>query len=386
MAGTGTTCVHGGDARPEDGSVALPTPIWRTSTFRFKTTDDLRAAARGEGGGFYTRYGHPNFDAVERRFAALHGAEDAVLFASGMAALAAVVQEACRTGDRVVALRDLYGGTRNLLAWLADRAGVVTTWVPTQDPRAIERALPGARLLIAESPTNPMLKMIDVVRLAEACEREGVTLVFDDTFASPVNQRPIAFGADLVMESATKFLGGHSDLLGGIVAGSRERCEALRTVRKLTGAVADPETAWLLERGMKTLEARVLRQNATALDLARRLEAHPAVGRVLHPLLPSHPDHALARAQGLKGCALVTFACRGGLEAARRVADSVRLIANAPSLGGVESLLSLPLYTSHAMFTPAERADAGITDDLVRLSVGLESPDDLWSDLTQALA
>jgi cystathionine beta-lyase/cystathionine gamma-synthase len=369
MDGIGTTAVHGGQS-DGDPTGAVNTPVYRSSTFRFATTEDLLAGARGERPGFYTRYGNPNFTVVERKFAALHGAEDAVLFSSGMAAIAAVLLATCRSGDRVVALRDLYGGTRDLLHWLQERHGVGTTWVRTEDRTALRAALPGARLLVAESPTNPLLKVLDLADLAGLARGAGATLLVDNTFASPVNQRPVESGVDLVMESATKFLGGHSDVIAGIVAGSSQACSALRRVRKLFGSNPDPETAWLLERGMKTLHARVERQNASGELVAARLRSDPRVRAVVCP----------PRCSGM-----VTFACAGGAEAARRTADSVRLILNAPSLGGVESLLSLPRFTSHAMFTPEERAEAGITDDLVRLSVGLEDVEDLWADLDRAI-
>lgn len=383
--GRPTRAVHsGGGHDPASGS--MTTPVLRTSTFRFRSTADLQAAARGERPGFYTRYGHPNFRAVEQKFAALHGAEDAVLLGSGMAAVASVVQTLARSGERVVALRDVYGGTRDLLHWLEPHAGIRTTWVPTRDREALERALPGAKLLWAESPTNPLLKVLDLPALAAMARRHRVPLALDSTFAGPALQQPLALGADLVVESATKSLGGHSDLLGGLVAGRTAHLEELRRTRKLLGGIMDPETAWLLERSLKTLVVRAERQAATALDLAERLARDARVARVLHPLRRDHPDHAVAQRTGLKGVGLVTFACRGGLPAARALADRVRLIAHAPSLGGVESLLSLPVLTSHAMFTPEERAAAGIGDDLVRLSVGLEDADDLWADLDQALA
>lgn len=384
MSGQGTQAVHGGSGEQEP-SGALPTPVYRASTFRFASTDDLLAAARGERPGFYTRYGHPNFRAVEQKLAALHGAQDAVLFGSGMAAVAAVVQSLVPAGARLVAFCDVYGGTRDLFAWLARQTGLQTTWVPTGDLNALERALPGARLAWVESPTNPLLRVLDLPALATACRAHAVPLALDATFAGPTLQRPVALGVDLVLESATKSLGGHSDLLAGTVVGSEERLAAIRTARRLLGGISDPETAWLLERSIKTLDLRAERQAATALALARRLSADRRVGRVLHPLLPSHPDHAVALRTGLRGVGLVTFGCAGGLAAARRVADRVRLIANAPSLGGVESLLSLPVYTSHAAFSPEERAAAGIGDDLVRLSVGLEDVEDLWQDLDQAL-
>jgi cystathionine beta-lyase/cystathionine gamma-synthase len=308
-----------------------------------------------------------------------------VLFGSGMGAVAAVVHTLVKAGERVVCTRDVYGGTRDLLAFLGRQMGLETTWVATGDLAALERALPGARLLWAESPTNPLLRVLDVPAMVGLARRHGVPFCLDATFAGPALQRPIALGVDLVMESATKSLGGHSDVLAGLVCGPAAHVAALRTTRKLLGAISDPESAWLLERSMKTLAARVERQAASALELARRLAADGRIGRVLHPLLPTHPDHVLAQRTGLKGVGLVTFGCRGGAAQARHLADHVRLIANAPSLGGVESLLSLPVFTSHAMFTPEERAAAGITDDLVRLSVGLEDVDDLWQDLDQAL-
>lgn len=385
MSGLHTTGVHAGSGEPGPTG-ALPTPVYRTSTFRFATTDDLLAGARGERPGFYTRYGHPNFRAVEQKLAALHGAEDALLFGSGMAAVSAVVQALVRAGERVVCVRDVYGGTRDLLGWLGRQQGIVTTWVPTGDLAALEAALPGARLLWCESPTNPLLRVLDLPALAAAAHRHGVPVALDATFAGPALQRPLALGVDLVMESATKAQGGHSDLLAGTVVGAAATLAPVRTARRLLGAISDPETAWLLERSLKTLALRAERQAASALALARRLAADRRVARVLHPLLPSHPDHAVAQRTGLLGVGLVTFGCAGGLAAARAVADRVRLIANAPSLGGVESLLSLPVYTSHAAFSPEERSAAGITDDLVRLSVGLEDPEDLWRDLDQALA
>jgi cystathionine beta-lyase/cystathionine gamma-synthase len=385
VTGFGTTSVHGGRT-PEEPTGAVTTPIYRTSTFRFDTTDDLIAGQRGERPGFYTRYGNPNFAVVEAKFAALHGAEQSVLFSSGMAAMSAVLQATCRAGDRVVALRDVYGGTRDVLAWLGDRSGILTTWVPTQDRKALEAALPGARILVSESPTNPLLKILDLEAIAALCRKTGTVLLVDNTFASPVNQRPLASGARIVLESATKFLGGHADLVGGIVAADRETCAGLLKARKVLGANADPDAAWLLERGMKTLEVRVRRQNETGLEIARRLEKDRRVRRVLCPPLPSHPDHALAARLGIGCSGLVTFGCAGGADAARRLADSVRTISNAPSLGGVESLLSIPRFTSHAMFTPEERAAAGISDDLVRLSLGLEDVEDLWADLDRALS
>ena len=381
-----TRAVHAGE-RVDPATGAINTPVYRSSTFRFDSTDDLLAGQRGERPGFYTRHGHPNFAAVEGKFAALHGAEDAVVFASGMAAFAAIVLGNLRTGDRVVALADLYGGTRVLLEEMRGRFGIPTTYVALHDDAALRAALVGAKLLVAESPTNPTLRVADVPALGRAAKSAGALFAFDNTFATPVHLRPLGLGVDVVYESATKALGGHSDLLAGLVAGSKAALVPVRSARKLYGAIPDPESAWLLERGMKTLVARVERQSASSLAVARHLEAHPGVRRVFHPMLASHPDHALARRLMPTGSGgMVTFACRGGLGAARRLADTVRLIANAPSLGGVESVLSLPLYTSHSYLTPVERAAIDVTDDLVRLSVGLEDVADLCADLDRALA
>lgn len=389
MPGRGTKAVHGdapqGD--PRDGPITEP--IVRTSTFRFATTASLIEASQGSTG-FYTRYGHPNFDVVEAKYAALHGAEGAVLFASGMGALAGVFQAFLRAGDRVVLQRDIYGGTRALLAELEERWGVDVTWVATGDLDALAAALPGARLFMAESPTNPLLKVIDLAATSARCREAGVLFVLDATFDGPLGCTPLAFGVDLVVESATKSLGGHSDLLGGLVAGAAGPCDELRRARRLYGAVPDPETAWLLDRGMRTLPARVGRQNATALDLARRLDVDPRAEAVMHPALESHPQRALVERQaaacdGHGGGSLIAFRCAAGPEAAIRFCDHLRLIAHAPSLGGVESLVSLPVFTSHAPFSAEERAHAGITDDLVRLSIGQEDADDLWADIDAAL-
>jgi len=386
MSGHGTRSVHAGELH-DPATGALTTPLYRTSTFRFPTTDDLIAGAKGERPGFYTRYGHPNFEVVEQKFASLHGAEAAVLFASGLAAVAGILQGHLKPGDRVVCLADVYGGTRALLGRMGERFGVGSTFVAGGDAPGLAAALRGARFLLAESPTNPMLRILDVAALAKAAHAAGALLAFDNTFATPIGQRPLELGADLVWESATKSLGGHSDLIAGVVAGTKDLVAPVRDSRKWFGAIPDPDVAWLLGRGMKTLVARVERANRTALEVARALERHAAVARVVHPGLASHPEHALAARQMPGGFgSVVTFSCRGGLAAARAVADRVRLVANAPSLGGVESQLSLPVYTSHAHLTARDRAESGITDDLVRLSVGLEDAADLVADLDQALS
>ena len=388
MPGDGTKAVHGG--APDDhrhGPVG--SPLERTSTYRFETIDDLRAASAGADA-FYTRYGHPNFERVERAHAALHGTESSVLFGSGMAAIAGIVLAHARTRDRIVVQKDVYGGTQALLEALAADWGLQLTWVDTGDLTMLDAALAGARLYMGENPTNPLLKAIDLEAIARLCQQHGALFVLDATFDGPINLKPVRLGVDLIVESATKSLGGHSDLLAGLVTGSEARCAPVRNVRKIYGAASDPDTAWLLERGMKTLPARIARQNATALDLAQRLEADERVGDVFHPALASHPDRSLiqrlaAAGAGTASGSMIAFHCAGGGDAAIRFCESVALIANAPSLGGVESLVSLPRFTSHAAMSPDERTAAGITDDLVRLSIGQEDPDDLWADIDAAL-
>jgi cystathionine beta-lyase/cystathionine gamma-synthase len=378
--GPGTRSVHAGESwDPVTGAVV--TPLYRSATFRIPPTGadpDPRRA-------FYSRYGHPNFDAVERKFAALHDAEDAVLFGSGMAAFAGAIFGLAKAGDRIVAVRDLYGGTRLLLDDAAPRFGIRVDIVARDDDAGLARALSGARMLVAESPTNPTLRVLDLARLGDAARRAGAVFVFDNTFATPVLQRPLRLGADLVWESATKALGGHSDLLAGLVAGPKALVEPIRRARRVYGGISDPDAAWLLGRGMKTLAARVERQCRTAGEVAAALERHPAVARVWYPGLESHPDHGVAKRHLTGGYgAVLTIACGGGFDAARRAAERVRVFAHAPSLGGVESLLSLPVLTSHASTPPADRQAFGVTDDLLRLSIGLEDADDLLADLDRA--
>ncbi|MDJ0975576.1 MAG: aminotransferase class I/II-fold pyridoxal phosphate-dependent enzyme [Planctomycetota bacterium] len=383
MPGPGTTSVHG----PDDGerrSGPVNTPVERATTYRFENTDALVDASHA-GRGFYTRYGHANFEPVEARFAALHGAEGAVLFASGMAAVAAVVQAFCRAGDRVAVMADVYGGTRALLDHMVERGELVLDVVPFDALDALEERLHGTRVFFAETPTNPSLRLVDVPRVAAACKATETLLVVDGTFAGPTQLRPLPLGADLVLESATKQLAGHSDVMGGLLAGSAEHVAALANARRLYGAVPDPETAWLIERGMKTLDVRARRQAETAGRVARWLDGHDAVLEVRYPGLEVHPQHALLERLGAGPGAMLSFRVTGGGDGARRVIDALELIANAPSLGGVESLASLPRFTSHAHLTPEERTALGVTDDLVRLSVGLEDADDLIDDLDRAL-
>jgi cystathionine beta-lyase/cystathionine gamma-synthase len=291
------------------------------------------------------------------------------------------------SGDRVAALRECYGGTLQQLEFGRDHFGWRLTYLSADDPGAWERVIePGTKIVHVESPTNPILRVIDLRRAAALAHARGALLTVDGTFGPPVVQKPLALGADLVMHSATKYLGGHSDLLAGVVSGSQPLMESLWKTRRIFGAMLDPMSAWHLERGLKTLPLRMEAIHRNAMRLAERLESHPAVERVHYPGLARHPQHALAREQ-MKGFGgVVGVVVRGGGDAARTFAESLRVFRHGPSLGGVESLASLPAFTSHVHMTPVERAAAGIEDGLVRLAVGVEDETDLWADLENALS
>jgi cystathionine gamma-synthase len=343
--------------------------------------------ARGAAGAFYQRYGHPTLHAAEQRLAGIEGAETALLFSSGMAALSTLWLALLRAGDHVVALHQSYGGTRALLEWGAARLGWSFTLVDAREPAAWAAAFgPATRLLHVESPTNPTLDVVDLAAAAAVAHGHGARLTVDNTVASPVGQSPLARGADHVVHSATKSIGGHGDLLAGAVLGARAAMEPVESARRVFGAVPSPEEAWRIERSLKTLPLRVQACNANALEVARRLAAHPRVARVWYPGLPQHPGHALAARQMRCGFGpLVSFEVRGGADAAVAVVQALQLVRHAPSLGGVESLASLPAHTSHVGLGPEGRAAAGIPEGMVRLSLGIEDLDDLWADLARAL-
>ncbi len=388
--GPSTRAVHG----PAAGTRGpMSTPIVHSATFRFPDLEALNEAqAAGPAGAFYQRYGHPTLRACEERLAALERAEAALLFSSGMAAIAAAFTSHLAAGDHVVCLRQCYGGTSALLAYGAEHFGWTHDLVDAREPDGWGGAFrPRTRILHVESPTNPTLTVVDLERAARLAHEHGALLTVDNTFASPVGQHPLALGADLVMHSATKSIGGHADLLAGVVLGSRSRLEAVWRTRKVLGPVPDPAVAWQIERSLKTLPLRVRAANASALALAQRLQGHPAVAAVHYPGLADHPGHVTARRQMPLGFGPVLgFEVRShGLApgaAATEVIQRFELIYHAPSLGGVESLASLPAHTSHIQLGREGRAAAGISEDLVRLSVGIEDLDDLWADVEQALA
>ncbi|MCC6614077.1 MAG: PLP-dependent transferase [Anaerolineae bacterium] len=393
--GASTTAVHGKDARRDEPYHALTTPILQSATFTFRDSDDvadyMARKYRGDGAGEreeYGRYGNPTVVEVERKLAALDGGEAAVLYPSGMAAVSSALLTMLSPGAHVVIGDDIYRHTYEFCTTFLKRFGVETTVVPMGDYDALEAAIipRKTRLIVSESPTNPYGRVVDLVRLAEIGKRQRVRTFVDSTFATPVNQRPLEFGIDFVMHSATKFLAGHNDLLAGVVIGRADRMAALRESRGLLGGIVDPGAAYLLDRGLKTLGVRVRQQNESALALARFLEGHPAIERVWYPGLESHPEHAIARAQMSGFGGVVTFIVRGDRARTSAFIDRLRIPYIAPSLGGVESLIQQPALMSHFDLTPEERLAQGVPDNLVRFSTGIEDTADLLADFEQALA
>ena len=381
--GVRTRAVHGNQA---GHTGPASTPIVHSVTFGFDSVDALNIEQfKGPAGAYYHRVGHPTLRAVEERLAHLENAEMGLLFSSGAAAIAAVFLAHLEAGDHIVALHQAYGGTHDLLTWGASRFGWEVTLVDARNPETWDAAFrPRTRIFHVESPTNPTLTIVDLKRAAEVAHRHGARLTVDNTFASPIGQRPLAHGADLVVYSATKSIGGHSDLLAGVVLGPKLAMEAVWKTRKVFGAVPDPAVAWQIERSLKTLAVRVQTANANALDLARRLSEHPGVRSVFYPGLPNHPGHDVARRQMELGFGPVLAI--DVQDAAASTVAALRLIIHAPSLGSVDSLASLPAHTSHIQLGLEGRARAGIPEGLIRLSIGIEDVDDLWLDLQQALA
>jgi len=384
-AGPATTLIHAGEGVVDEHP--LVTPIYETTTFVFDSAAALVAFNEGRSSRFmYSRYGNPTIVAVERQVAAADGAEAGLVFSSGMAATATILMGLTAAGDEIVAPSAIYGGTWHLLQDLLPRFGVTARLVSLADLADPDRVI-GSRtkVLWFETPVNPTLRCVDIRTVAEACRRRQVVSVLDNTFASPVNQRPLALGVDLAMQSATKYLNGHSDVTAGCVTGSAARLEAIGRARRLLGTVLDPLAAHALGRGLKTLSVRVARQNATAAAVAAFLDADPRVSAVYYPGLASHPDHAIARAQMQGFGGMVCFDLGGDYARAAASFDRLSLIKRAASLGGVETIVSLPVLTSHWGHTDDQLKAAGITRGMLRLSVGLEDPEDLIADLDQAL-
>src|ERR1022692_2321995 len=381
--GPETAAVHGAaDLEKKNGPVA--TPIYQTSTFEVTDNDEQQRVTATDR--YYTRWGNPTNTVAEQTVAELEGTEAARTFASGMGAITTTIMALLKAGDHIVAQRDIYGGVTKFLSEWLPRMGIETTFVDTTDYEQHARALrKNTRLLYLESPTNPALRVVDFKKAAALAREHELISMIDSTFGTPINQRPAEYGIDLVMHSGTKYLSGHADLTCGVVAGRRELIEQINDTRTTLGNCMDPHASWMLIRGLKTLAVRVARQNDNALRVAEFLEQHGKVRRVHYPFLKSHPQHAIAREQMSGGGGMVTFEVEGGGEDARRVSEAMRMFTLATSLGGVESLVSIPVLTSHAMISAEQREKMGVTEQMVRLSVGIESAEDLIADLEHAL-
>src|SRR5271165_5328433 len=373
-----------GAADLEKKNGPLGTPIYQTSTFEVTDNEEeLRATHTDH---FYTRYGNPTNTVAEKTIAALEGVDTALTFASGMGAITTTVMALLQSGDHVMAQRDIYGGANKFLSQWLPKMGIETTFVDTTDYAQHEHAIrPNTKLLYLESPTNPTLRVVDFKRVAALARQHKFLTMIDATFGTPINQHPVEFGIDLIMHSGTKYLAGHSDLICGVVAGRHELMEIIWQTRTTLGNCMDPHASWMLVRGLKTLAVRVARQNENAQRVAEFLSEHAKVRRVHYPFLKSHPQYAVARQQMSGGGGMVTFEVEGTGEDARSVSEAMRLFTLAPSLGGAESLVSIPVLTSHAMIPAEDRAKMGVTEQMLRLSVGIENAGDLLADLEGAL-
>lgn len=369
-------------------SGATAVPVSLGVAHGYPDVESWQAVALGQAPGhIYGRNTNPTVHAFEQKIRALEDAEDATSFATGMAAISNTLFALLAPGNRLVSVKDTYGGTSQIFLNVLPRWGIDVVLCDTADAAAVEAALgSGSALLYLETPTNPTLKVTPIRRLAEAAHRAGAVVVVDNTVATPINQNPLALGADLVIHSATKYLGGHADALGGAVCGGRDLVRTIFHHREITGASLDPMSAYLLLRGMKTLDLRIERQNASAMTVARWLERHPRVEQVNYPGLETHPGHAIAAEQMRGFGGMLSFAVNGGLEAVRTILPKLKLMHRAANLGAVETVGGPPATTSHVECSPEERAAMGIPEGLIRYSVGIEAVEDLVADLEQALS
>ncbi|MBI2957086.1 MAG: aminotransferase class I/II-fold pyridoxal phosphate-dependent enzyme [Acidobacteria bacterium] len=384
--GAATRAVHAGEVHHGIGG-PVAVPVVQTSTFTFKSVEEMKRWAEGRSrADIYTRYGNPTLRVAEAKLAALEEGEAALVTASGMAAISSTLLTLVGAGEEIIATRYLYGGTYRLLRDYLPRLGLRVNYVETDLGGVEQLVTPRTRVLYTETPTNPTLHVVDLRRAVALAHRSRLTAVVDNTFATPVLQKPLTLGFDAVVHSATKYLGGHSDIIAGAVVGRRALVERVRQTVIHFGGSMDPWAGYLLIRGIKSLEPRVRRQSETALTVARFLEKHPRVARVHYPGLRSHSEHRLARRQMQGGFGgMLAFDHKNGLAGARRFCQRIQVFLLAASLGGAESLAVLPLYTSHYKMSPKELAAAGVSPGTVRLSVGLEDPADLIADLKQAL-
>ena len=382
-----TQAVHAGEDR-EASHGALSVPIYPASVFAFTDADEGVAIHNYEKAGyFYGRLGNPTVDALERTIAELECGEDAVAFASGMAAITAAVFTVAGAGDHLIAPESMYSTTTNFLKHAGEKFGIETTFVDAENAEAYAAAVrPNTKTFWIESPSNPLVKITDIAEVAAIGKRSGIVTVIDNTFATPFNQRPLELGADLVIHSATKYLGGHSDLTAGLVVGGKDLIHSVRHgAAKLYGGNIAPQVAWLVMRGIKTLGVRMERHNANASALAYMLLEHPKVVAVHYPGLESHPNHQIAKRQ-MKGFGGMLSADVGTAEAAKNLVNGLKICTFATSLGGVETLIQPVALMTHATLSQEERAAAGVSEGLLRISVGIEHIDDICRDIYHALA
>jgi cystathionine beta-lyase/cystathionine gamma-synthase len=386
MKGPATELIHAG-AVDRGASVPLTTPIYETTTFVFDNAQEVVAYNEGRSAKhLYSRYTNPTVVSAEAKLAALDRTEAALLFSSGQGATTTILMAHAQAGDEIVCSAAIYGGTLHLLQDVLARFGVTPRFVSLEELAAPARVLSdNTRMVWFESPINPTLRCVDVKAIADACRARGVLSVIDNTFASPINQQPLGLGVDLAMQSATKYLNGHSDVTGGVVTGPARLVQPIEKARRMVGTVMDPHPAYALARGLKTLPLRIARHNASALAVAEFLAQDRRVSQVYYPGLPSHPDHGIAKRQMLGFGGMVCFDLEGRFDRAERCYDRLRVIKRAASLGGVESLVSMPVLTSQWGHTDDQLRQAGVTRGMLRLSVGLEDTEDLIADLDQAL-
>ncbi|MCZ6565817.1 MAG: aminotransferase class I/II-fold pyridoxal phosphate-dependent enzyme [Gammaproteobacteria bacterium] len=385
--GLATHCIHAGDSLDERGGIF--TPLYNHSTFGFPDTQSVLDVVEGRvEGSLYTRYGlNPTIRSVEKKLAAIEGGEAAWVFSSGMAAESATFLAHCKSGDHIICIGDVYGGTYDLLDVNLPNLGISTTFILGNEINKLSDSIKSnTRIVFFETPTNPNMEVLDIEGIAAVAKKYGALTVVDSTFATPVNQSPLALGADLVIHSTTKYLGGHGDLTGGVVIGPTELLTPIWTWRKNLGQMMAPEVAYLLARSLRTLVVRVNAHNVSAQILAERLVEHPRINKVNYPGLPDFIGHNIAKHQ-MKGFGgMISFVIDGNAQETADMVDRLKLFSIAPSLGGVESLVTQPITTTHYNLTPEERAKRGIVDSMVRISVGLEDVADLWADLEQALS
>lgn len=383
-----TKLIHAGESVDTGATPSLTVPIYETSTFVFDSVADVIKYQEGKLNGYlYSRYENPTVVAVEQKLAAIDGAGLSLLFSSGMAAISTALFTLLKAGDEIVCSAAIYGGTFHIIEDLLPQLGITHRFVSLDDLANPSTVIgPKTRLVWFESPINPTLRCVDVRVVAEACRKAGVVSAIDNTFASPINQPVLSMGVDLSMQSCTKYLNGHSDVTGGVLSGSSALVAPMAKMRRLLGGIMDPQPAFALGRGMKTMPLRIAQHNANAAAVAQFLEGHPRIERVYYPGLASHPDHAIAKRQMRGFGGMVTIDVQGGKDAAFRAYDRLKLVKRAASLGGVESICSLPILTSQYGLTDEELVKAGVSKGMIRISIGLEDSSDLIEDLDNALS